>query len=350
MYLKRFISIFLILCLTLSLFAGCAPKKESPQGTNQGSETPITQETGASEQTPIGDICPLTGLPIENSANNGLIPIAVMLDNEVSARPQSGLWAADIVYEMPVEGNITRYMAVFHHAGAPKIGPVRSARPYFIDKALEFNAIYTHCGGSPQALKDIETLKVNAFNDLKGTPCFWRAKDRKAPHNLYTSWEAMRKVSAAQKLENSTAPRYFTFNESFTAPEGNTLNALTITYSKNYKVGYTYDEKSQKYYRTINGAPLKDKDSGQEIATTNILIERVHDQVLDEKGRLALTNIGGDIGYYISGGKMVQIKWEKTSRTGKTVYRDLNGNEIKINKGVTWIQVVPYEIKIDIGA
>lgn len=343
---KRWLSVLIIVCLTAILFSGCG-KKAEPVSDLDPQDTPEPTVEPAPEP-PKGLPCPLTGEPVYDEDSLKLRPIAVMIDNEYNARPQSGLLDAEIVYEIPVEGNITRYMAIYHHNNTDKIGPVRSARPYFIDKALELNAVYVHCGGSPQALQDLAALKVNTLNDLKGSPCFWRATDRKMPHNLYTSTKLMREVMEKSKFNNKTAPEYFKFNEEFLEPDGKKTNGISFKYSKNYIVGYEYDEKDKVYYRTINDVRLKDKESGKDIATTNIIVEKTTAKVLDKVGRLEVNIIGKNRGYYLSGGKLIEIEWSKSSRSAKTTYKDLKGNEILINKGVTWIQVVPDSVKIEI--
>lgn len=344
---KKRLSILLIICLIAAMLSGCGKKTEVANIEPEVTPTPTVQPSPTPEP-PKGLPCPLTGELVENEADLKLRPIAVMIDNEYNARPQSGLLEAEIIYEIPVEGNITRYMAIYHHNHTDKIGPVRSARPYFIDKALEFNAVYVHCGGSPQALQDLNTLKVNTLNDLKGSPCFWRSKDRKMPHNLYTSTKLMREVIESNKFNNKTAPEYFKFNEEFLSPDGKSTRGISFNYSKNYLVGYEYDEKDKLYYRTINGARLKDKESGKDIAAVNIIIEKTTAKVLDKVGRLEVANIGKNRGYYLTGGKLIEIEWSKSGRSSKTVYKDLKGNEILMNKGVTWIQVVPDYVRIDI--
>ncbi len=347
---KRWLSALMILLLITAILAGCSQKAEPADNIEPEVEPePIVEPTPEPEPEPVKSWpCPLTGLPVENEEDQKQRPIAVMIDNEYNARPQSGLLDADIVYEIPVEGNITRYMAIYHHGYTDKIGPVRSARPYFIDKALEFNAVYVHCGGSPQALRDIADLKVNALNDLKGSPCFWRAKDRKMPHNLYTSTKLMREVMEKNKFNNKTAPEYFKFGEDFVNLDGKRTVGISFNYSKNYKVGYEYDEKDKLYYRTINGTRLKDKETGKDIATTNVIVEKTTAKVLDDVGRLSVANIGKNRGYYLTGGKLMEIEWSKSSRSDRTVYKDLKGSEILMNRGTTWIQVVPDYVKIEI--
>lgn len=343
-------ALLVIVAIIGILASACKPKAE-PIKPDEDTETSTTGENG-----PIGEsaqenkfTCSLTGMAVTDEAEIKYRPIAVMLDNEISARPQSGLSEADIIYEMPVEGNITRYMAIYHHISSEKIGPVRSARPYFIDKALEFGSIYVHCGGSPQALSDIKTLKVDAYNDLTGTPVFWRSTDRKMPHNLYTNTRMMREVSLNKKLENKTAPQYFNFNDDFVIPDGGDGQKIVINYDKRYKVSYIYNKEEKVYYRQINGDNMKDKESKQDIKATNIIVERAGVKVLDKVGRLEIKNIGKNRVYLLTGGKLIEIEWDKSSRSGKTIYKNVKGEEILINKGITWIQVVPEYVKIEFG-
>ncbi len=347
---KRLIALMIVL-LIAALSAGCGSKAvpantEVPQVPVQEIPQPTAEPTPEAKS---GVQCPLDGQEIEDEADAKLRPIAVMLDNEYNARPQSGLLDAEIVYEFPVEGNITRYMAIYHHNISDKIGPVRSARPYFIDKALEYNAVYVHCGGSPQALEDLNAMKVDTLNDLKGSPCFWRTKDRKMPHNLYTSTRLMREVMTDKKMETKSAPAYFKFSEALLEPDGKKVGSIAFSYSKGYKVGYVYDANEKTYYRTINGEKHLDKESGKAVTAANIIVEKTSVKVLDKVGRLEVKNIGKDRGYLLTGGKLIEIEWQKSGRKEKTVYKDLKGSEITLNKGTTWIQVVPGEVRVDIG-
>jgi hypothetical protein len=283
----------------------------------------------------------LTGQPIESEEQDLYRPIAVMIDNMANARPQSGLINADIVYEMPAEGGITRYMAIYHHQTSDKIGPVRSARSYFIDKALEYNAVFVHCGGSPEALKDIPALKVDSLNEIKGETNFWRSKDRKAPHNLYTSTVLTRQVMDLKKLSDDKWSYKMNVSDTFLDIDGKPIKGLVIDYKHKYKAGYEYDENKKLFYRTVNGERLRDKETSEEVTAVNIIIEKVNAKVVDDVGRLDLTNVGKGRGYFITGGKLIEIEWSKESRQAKTNYTDLQGNPIKFNKGNTWIQVVP---------
>lgn len=340
-------SLLMVALAVIFLTTACKAKTQ-PAQSEDSVQSDVGEFSEKEEQPePPKFLCTLTGQEVLEESDVKLRPIAIMIDNEINARPQSGLESADIIYEMPVEGNITRYMAIYHHLPAEKIGPVRSARPYFIDKALEYDAIYVHCGGSPQALKDLGDLKVDVYNDLKGTPVFWRSTDRKMPHNLYTNTKYMREISLSKKLENKSAPEYFKFSNDFLRPDGASIKRTIINYDRNYKVSYLYSEEEKIYYRYINGESMKDKETNKDIEAVNILIEKVGIKVLDSVGRLELKNIGKNRGYLITGGRLIEVEWQKDSRRGKTIYKDVKGNEINLNKGVTWIQVVPESVKID---
>lgn len=344
---KRNIVIAIILCLILILSSCSKTKQDIPA--NGGDLNAVPADTPAQEPSIITSqaLCSLTGLPIEADQQE-LRPIAVMIDNMASARPQSGLISADIVYEMPAEGGITRYMAIYHHQSSDKVGPVRSARSYYIDKAMEYNAVYVHCGGSPEALGDIQTLKIDSLNELRGENNFWRSKDRKAPHNLYTSTKLIREVMDTKKLSQEKWDYSMNISESFLDLDGKAIKGLVIDYKHNYKAGYEYDEKQKLYFRTINGVRLKDKETNTEVSTVNIIVEKVSSKIVDDIGRLDLENIGTGRGYFITGGKLIEIEWNKENRKAKTNYKDLKGNPIQLNKGNTWIQVVPDYAIIDI--
>lgn len=339
---KKSIVVAIILCLVLILSNCSKGNNDKVQDVPATGDDLNTTPTDTVIQEPITNqtLCSLTGLPMTENAPD-IRPVAIMIDNMASARPQSGLINADIVYEIPAEGGITRYMAIYHHQSSDKIGPVRSARSYFIDKAMEFNAVYVHCGGSPEALGDIQTLKIDSLNELKGESNFWRAKDRKAPHNLYTSTKLIGEVMVAKKISQKKWDYKMNFSDHFIDLQGKAIKGIVIDYKHNYKAGYEYDATQKLFFRTINGVRLKDKETNVEVSTVNIIVEKVNTKIVDDVGRLDITNTGSGRGYLITGGKLIEIQWSKESRKAKTNYKDLKGNPIQLNKGNTWIQVIP---------
>ena len=283
-------------------------------------------------------------------------PIAVMIDNHIDAMPQAGLLEADIVYEIIVEGGETRLMLILQDKDLDKIGPVRSARHYFLDYALENDAIYVHYGWSPQAQEDISDLGVNNINGIyESTSSFWRVTDKYAPHNAVTSTDnildiAARKGYRTEKYDNDTVLNYVVAEVNLES--GQTANTVTIPYSYVNTVKYEYDEDTKEYVRYSRGEKQVDWDSGKTVTTKNIIIEKAKNSTLNDgtsKGRQTIDNIKELDGYYITNGKAIPITCTKTSRSGKTVYKDLEGNEIDVNDGKTFIQICPIDSEIEFG-
>lgn len=279
-------------------------------------------------------------------------PIAVMIDNHIDAMPQAGLLEADIVYEIIVEGGETRLMLILQDKDLDKIGPIRSARHYFLDYALENDAIYVHFGSSPQALSDIEKYSVDNINGInESSTSFWRVSDKYAPHNAVTNTDNIMKIAQregyATKTDKETVLNYVV--KEVNLEDGETANTVTIPYSEVNTVKYKYDADKKEYVRYSRGEKQVDWDTKKTITTKNIIIEKADNWTLDDgsgKGRQTLDNIKTLDGYYITNGKVIPIKCEKTSRTSQTVYKDLEGNEIDVNDGKTFIQICPDDAKI----
>ena len=278
--------------------------------------------------------------------------IAVMIDNHSDAWPQAGLQDAYMVYEIVVEGGETRLMALFKGANVEKIGPVRSARHYFIDYAMENDAIYTHFGQSPQAASDIKKYSIDDINGIAedGTT-FWRVKDKAAPHNAVTSTKKLLESAQSKKYKTTST------NESvlkYTTDEVNLENgqdaiSVTIPHSDLQTVKYVYNEENQVYERYARKKVQKDWTTGKTITTKNIIITFCDNYTLtdsENKGRQGLKNIGTFDGYYITNGKAIKIKCTKNSREEKTTYKDLDGNIIDVNDGNTFVNICPTDSKV----
>ena len=284
-------------------------------------------------------------------------PIAVMIDNHKGAMPQAGLNDAYLVYEMIVEGGETRLMALFKGVNLEKIGPVRSARHYYLDYALENDAIYVHFGWSPQAQSDITKLGVNNINGInESSKSFWRTKDKYAPHNVATSTEKILEI-AMRKGYATTSSKESVLNyvaEEVTLDTELEATKVSIPYSTSNEVMYEYDRTTNRYVRYSRDTKQVDWTTGETVTVKNIIIVKCQNTTLNDgenKGRQTLDNVKALKGYYITNGKAIEITAEKSTRSSQTVYKDLEGNEIKVNDGNTFIQICPFdaEIKIEPG-
>ena len=281
-------------------------------------------------------------------------PFAVMIDNHSDAWPQAGLNQAYMVYEIIVEGGETRLMALFKGVDLDKIGPVRSARHYFIDYAMENDAIYVHFGQSPQAQSDINTYSIDDINGIAedGTT-FWRVKDKYAPHNAVTSTEKLLE-SAKSKNYRTTSTEESVLNyvvDEVNLEEGLAADTITIPHSDLQTVTYEYDKENKVYVRYARGEEQTDWDTDEPVTTKNIIITFCNNYTLSDsenKGRQGLRNIGTFDGYYITNGRAIKIQCIKNARDEKTIYQDMNGKEIQVNDGNTFVNICPTNADVEI--
>jgi len=284
-------------------------------------------------------------------------PYAVMINNIGVARPlQSGLQDAYIVYEMVVEGGLTRYMALFLDQETERIGSIRSSRHYYLDYALENDAIYVHHGQSPQALSDFSKLGVDRV-EVSPNKTGWRDKSLNvsSEHTLFTSIEKLN--SGLGKLRTKRKKDLLL---DYSADEIDlskldksvSANNVTIKYSSSVVTSYEYDEENKVYNRYVNNKEHVDYVTKEQYTFKNIITYKVNNTALNDgsgKDRQELDNIGSGEGYYISNGYAVPIKWEKSSRKAQTIYKHLNGKEIEVNDGNTFIQIQPVEQELTIS-
>lgn len=286
-------------------------------------------------------------------------PFAVMINNAPAARPvQSGLQDAYIVYEIIVEGGITRYMALFLDQNTARIGSIRSSRHYFLDYALENDAIYVHCGYSPQARADFSKLGVDRIE--AGTSSnSWRDKELRSQgyayeHTLFTSIEKLNNnVGKKRTKRNHDLLLNYTVDEVDLSKMENAkpANEVLIKYSNVNKTGYTYDAENKVYKRTVNGKEHVDYVTKNQYTVKNIITYQVKNTTIEGggKGRQTIDNIGSGTGYYITDGYAVPITWTKPSRKSQTIYKYTNGEEIKFNDGNTFIQIQPTNQELTIN-
>jgi len=322
----------------------------------QNSENGNENESGATHPEASPELCANPGgqdfvFPIE-----GTRPYAVMIDNEgTRVLPQGGLNLAQVVYEIIVEGGETRFMPVFWGTKPEMVGPVRSSRHYFLDYAMEHDAIYVHFGWSPMAQRDISAFKINNINGVaNGGEIFWDlTKEKNNWQDSYTSMAKIIEYVSKVKYRTTAAKKpVFSYNSKISAPEaeGQMASAIKISYSTGNTCGYEYDEKTMLYKRFRKGKPHMERVSGKQLEACNIIIQRVKNYTIkgDTAGRQEVETVGSGTGWFITAGKAVKITWTKKSRDSATRYADEKGMEIKLNPGQTWLQVVPLSAKVEI--
>lgn len=285
--------------------------------------------------------------------NSNTRNIAVMINNIKNVWGyQAGLQDAYIVYEMIVEGGYTRLMAIYKDQTTERIGSVRSARPYYLDYALENDAIYVHFGGSDQALQEIGTLNIQNINFLSSAG-YWR--DKSLPlateHTAFTSMERINGQIAKKQMRDKTESKpvlNYTKANVFENQETQVANKIYIEYSGSKNTSFEYDEETKLYKRSQNGKAHTDYVTKEQYTVKNIITYQVENNSLDSYGRQALKNIGSGTGYYISDGQAIEITWEKSARDKKTIYKYKDGTELKVNDGNTHIEIQPTNKKITI--
>lgn len=284
---------------------------------------------------------------------------AVMINNHSIARANhAGLQDAYIVYEAIVEGGLTRMMAIYKDQNTARIGSVRSARHYFLDYAMENDAIYVHFGWSPQAESDIKKYGINNINGLYDN-IFWRdySLGVALEHTAFTKIESIESYSNTKGYRTTTDKKLLL---NYNVDEVNinnyddaiAANQIDIVYSSYVTTSYTYDAQNEVYLRFVNGTPHMTSDENKntiQITTKNIIIADINNYSIDSYGRQTLENIGTGNGYYITNGYAVPIQWYKASRESQTVYKYLDGTEIEVNDGNTYIQLHPSYQSINIS-
>ena len=273
---------------------------------------------------------------------------AVMINNIGMARPlQSGLQEAYLIYEIIVEGGLTRYLALFTDVNVERIGSIRSARHYFLDYVLENDAIYVHHGQSPQAQSDFNSLGIDRIV-VDNSKTGWRDKTLKvsSEHTLFTSTEKLAKGIGSKRTERKKGYLLKYSAESLDLSlKGNVkdANTVSIEYSSSVTSSYEYDESTVVYKRFVNGKEHKDYVTGKQYTFKNIIVYEVANTNIsgDSSGRQNLNNIGSGTGYYISEGKAVPITWSKSSRSSATIYKYENGDDLIVNDGNTFLHLQP---------
>jgi len=292
-------------------------------------------------------------------------PIAVMIDDHPDARPQTGLSVAEVVYHAPAEGGVPRYMAIYQAADVSRIGPVRSARLYFVAWAAEWRAIYAHVGGAPNALRRIRQINGKTIWDADeyrwGSTYFSRSRDRIPPYNTYTSTALMRNLGARL---NATAPftaTPWTFLDASVKPGPKAAGRLVVPYIYN-RITYRYDSATNRYVRGVTGQTIqKDRLNGRRIAPANVIVLFMREQPLANtgpgstnvaKGRIDLTVVGSGNAIVMRNGEVIRARWSKTTESAPTKLTFASGcsagQPVPLVRGQIFIQVVATTTKVGV--
>ncbi len=283
----------------------------------------------------------LTGLQVDPKIND-LQVTGVMIENSVYARPQSSLSQAGVVYEAIAEAGITRFMALFQDSQSDYIGPVRSARPYFVQWCQAFDCALAHVGGSPEALKNIKDWHVKNLDQFVGAQYFHRINSRYAPHNMYTS---QAKLSQYEKSRGYTSSDFTGFEHLEKEPKLKAADITTTSVNINYPgsaydVHYSYDAKNNQYLRSEGGEAHYSVDAAGK-KTRNapkVVIALVMAYSHTSDGyHSAYNSTGSGSMYVFQNGTAMKGTWSREARDKNFVFKDSNGKDIQLTPGQTWI-------------
>ncbi len=318
----------IIILFSLCFFICSCGKKE--EVIVESIEQPIDNQIIEKEKIDIVDV------------NSNTRPFAVVINNAtVAVKVQQGLQDAYMVYEIPVEGNMTRLLAFYKDIDDLKIGTIRSARHNFLDYVFEQDAIFVHWGWSHYAKRQIESMNVETLNGLYDSS-FWRENPENLAleHTGYTSLKKSRDL-ASKKGFSLTTDKGLVLNYSLVEVnlDGQIANKIYIPSSNVSNTSYEYDSDKKVYLRSVNGNKHIDYQTKKQYTAKNIIIQKINTKMASDNYYWELETTGSGDGMYITNGHAIPIKWSKENRLAKTKYTYLNGDEVKLNDGNTYIQL-----------
>lgn len=349
--------------------------------------SPTTTKNGQivfDETLPKTEPCPLNGTLYSKQQRSwwekSNRPLGIMIENHENARPQSGLTSADVVYEVVAEGGITRFLAVFYCKAPAQVGPVRSARTYFLDFISEYGSspLYAHVGGAntsgpADALGQIEEYGWAGYNDMNqfsiGFPTFWRDYNRlghatATEHTMYSTTDKLwkfakeeRKLSVEDEdgVKWSEDFREYQFKDdpsSSSRPVAQKVHLEFWSSDQRYFVDWTYDKASNSYKRTNGGAPHIDKNNSKQLSAKNIVVlfmrESNANDGYENNVHLLYRTEGSGKAVVFQDGKEIKATWSKDEREAKTILKDSDGNEIKFTRGTIWFSILPTDGVVEV--
>ncbi len=340
---------FLIAALTATVLAACSSGRapaapaspQPPEAVSSPAKSvipPTPDPSSDPSAAPSPPAIPATPVLDKLPATPALPgPLLVMVENSPDARPQAGLDQADVVYEIVAEGGLSRFLAVFGQP-AERIGPVRSARRYYMDIARAYDSPYAHCGASPDAEALARDGYVQSMDEIYGSGAwFRRSSDREPPHNLYTSTELLLAGAQAQGMHLGTMPTMPTVAGT---PKGDAAPAgVKLTFPGGWnQVRYTY---KNGVYARFHGDDPHMMESGRQVAPANVVVLYArHHYRGDEEGRLDVAVIGEGDALFLSQGQVLHGHWQKSSADAHFQFTAA-GRPVLFAPGPTWIEVLP---------
>jgi len=328
-------SIVLLLAIAGTIFVVIqSSQQETAPAENKA---PVVAEP---EPEPIKYYSPLTGTEVTSEDATTQPVTGIMIENSPDARPQSGLKDSGVVFEAIAEGGITRFLALYQEQKPALIGPVRSVRMYYVDWIAAFNASVAHIGGSAAALQEVRNGSYRDIDQFFNDGTYWRATDRYAPHNVYTSFE---RLDALNKAKGYTSSIFTGFTRKDSKPaETPSANNIDVTISGPlYNSSYTYNTTTNTYDRSQAGAPHTDREGGQ-ISPRVVIVMKVTEQKVFEDGwREQINTIGSGEAYIFQDGTVTEATWTKKSKADQITFTDSEGKDVPLARGQTWLTAVP---------
>lgn len=370
-FLRRLLCAVLCAAMALTLLAGC---RRAPEETEAPTETqtqpaptvivetePETEPETEEETQPLSELeqrllpdgrmySYYTGLPVSVEQGSRRA-VAVMINNVKAALPQAGVASAQIMYECPTEGGTVRLMGVFPdgiYDELPKIGSIRSARTYYVLLQSSLQCIFIHNGRALFALPYLEMPHIQRMDGTLGKyyKYYYRTTEKKSPHNLFISGEGINKGIADFEYDTQIPEGFDPFEfyhgdekVNPTVAKGEDAKTIHIGFRSNDST-FVYHPDEDLYYHFQYGEKHIDQNNDKQVTTNNILIEYHTVDYYDETEYLNITLDGEGEGYYCTGGKVIPITWSRSFEWGMTHYYDLEGNEIQLTPGKTWISII----------
>lgn len=317
-------------------------KKPAPPPPPIAKEEPAPQEP----PKPVTEPSRLTGVEVAPELNKRPVT-GVIIENSPDARPQSGLINAGVIFEAIAEGGITRFLALYQESQPDYIGPVRSARPYYLDWLAPFDAGLAHVGGSPEALAQLRDGSLRDLDQFHNAGAYHRVANRYAPHNVYTSMAALDSLNQKKGFTSSNFtgfPRKEPPKAADPPPVATTpptAKAVDLTISSYlYNVHYDYDAVTNTYKRSVGGRPHLDERTAAQLSPHVVVVLIMGKGIASDGLHTTYATHGTGQLFVFQDGIVHQGNWQKTDRKSQFVFTDSAGTTLKLNPGQTWLTVV----------